>query len=33
MTTIYDRLTSDHDRQRDLLASLVDTKADAELEE
>jgi hemerythrin superfamily protein len=29
MTTIYDRLKSDHDRQRDLLASIASTSGDS----
>jgi hypothetical protein len=29
MTTIYDRLKSDHDRQRDLLARLAETSGDS----
>ena len=30
MTSIYERLKSDHDRQRDMLASLAETSGDSE---
>ncbi|KCZ59638.1 hemerythrin domain-containing protein [Hyphomonas chukchiensis] len=30
MTSIYDRLKSDHDRQRDMLASLAETSGDSD---